>query len=131
MIPTVIRTKRLFQSGRFVDLDQPSGVANRYQAQPMRRQIPIAGCFAMVLVAAGGGLLWAAEPGSTKTDYPNRAITIIVPYAPGGPSDTLSRIVASHWSSGFTNPRRGWNSGAAVTGARRFQGHTSWQMSQP
>ena len=52
----------------------------------------------MVLVAAGGGLLWAAEPGSTKTDYPNRAITIIVPYAAGGPSDTLSRIVASHMS---------------------------------
>ncbi|HSQ04785.1 MAG TPA: tripartite tricarboxylate transporter substrate binding protein BugD, partial [Burkholderiales bacterium] len=64
----------------------------------MRRQIPIAGCFAMVLVAAGGELLSAAEPGSTKTDYPNRAITIIVPYAAGGPSDTLSRIVASHMS---------------------------------
>lgn len=64
----------------------------------MRRQIPIAGFFSILVVAAGGGLLRAAEPGSTKTDYPNRAITIIVPYAAGGPSDTLSRILASHMS---------------------------------
>ena len=64
----------------------------------MRRHIPIAGFFSMLAVAAGGGLLWAAEPSSTRTDYPNRAITIIVPWAAAGPSDTLSRLVAGHMS---------------------------------
>jgi tripartite-type tricarboxylate transporter receptor subunit TctC len=64
----------------------------------MRRHIPIAGFFSMLAVAAGGGPLWAAEPSSTRTDYPNRAITIIVPWAAAGPSDTLSRLVAGHMS---------------------------------
>ena len=49
-------------------------------------------------------LLWAArlqaaEPEIVKgSDYPHRIITLIVPWAAGGPSDTLSRIVASHMS---------------------------------
>jgi tripartite-type tricarboxylate transporter receptor subunit TctC len=63
----------------------------------MLRGILTTGFFSLVL-AGGVGLLCAAEPGSAKIDYPLRAITIIVPWAPGGPSDTISRMVASHMS---------------------------------
>ena len=57
-------------------------------------ELPIFGFFSTVLFSAMAGLLWAAEPSSKDSDYPNRAITIIVPWAPAGPSDMLSRIVA-------------------------------------
>ena len=63
-----------------------------------RKSISVVGFFSTLLVSAMGGLLWAAEPGSKDRDYPNRAITIIVPWAPGGPSDTLSHIMAGHMS---------------------------------
>ncbi len=44
------------------------------------------------------GLPLAAAPDVEDSGYPNRAITIIVPWAPGGPSDTISRMLASHMS---------------------------------
>jgi putative tricarboxylic transport membrane protein len=68
------------------------------EQEPMwRKKLPIFGLFSTVLVSAMGGLLWAADS-SSKNDYPNRAITIIVPWAPAGPSDMLSRIVAGQMS---------------------------------
>src|SRR5512145_1703222 len=63
-----------------------------------RKSISVVGFFSTLLVSSMGGLLWAAEPGSKDLDYPNRAITIIVPWAPAGPSDMLSRIVAGQMS---------------------------------
>jgi putative tricarboxylic transport membrane protein len=62
----------------------------------MCRRIPISVLFLLCVVM--GGLLRAAEPTSTISHYPQRAITIIVPWAAGGPSDTLSRFVANHMS---------------------------------
>ncbi len=54
--------------------------------------------FLSLLAAAGSEYLWAAETQSAA-DYPNRAITIIVPWSAGGPTDTVSRIVAGHMSA--------------------------------
>jgi tripartite-type tricarboxylate transporter receptor subunit TctC len=63
-----------------------------------RKALPTFAVFSTLLVVGMGGLLRAAEPTSKDNDYPNRTITIIVPWAPGGPSDMLSRIVASGMS---------------------------------
>lgn len=35
-----------------------------------------------------------AQPGTS--DWPNKAVRVIVPYAPGGTSDTLGRLIAQH-----------------------------------
>src|SRR5262245_19165699 len=42
-------------------------------------------------------LLFAGH-GATAPDYPNRPITIVVPAAAGGPTDTISRVTAQSMS---------------------------------
>ncbi len=44
-------------------------------------------CLAMVLALLLTATTWAQ-------DYPRRPIKVLVPYAPGGATDTVSRIVA-------------------------------------
>lgn len=46
-----------------------------------------------VLLAVWGGALARAE-----TPYPSRLITLIVPFAAGGPTDVVARILAEHMS---------------------------------
>jgi tripartite-type tricarboxylate transporter receptor subunit TctC len=52
---------------------------------------------AAVLLLAGLGLFAADE--SAAQDYPNRIIKMIVPFPPGGPIDTMGRLVAHQLSS--------------------------------
>jgi tripartite-type tricarboxylate transporter receptor subunit TctC len=40
--------------------------------------------------------LWDAGTTADAQDYPSRPITMVVPYPPGGPTDTLARIVSEH-----------------------------------
>jgi tripartite-type tricarboxylate transporter receptor subunit TctC len=42
--------------------------------------------------------LLAAPAGGARAAYPERPITLIVPFAAGGPTDVVSRIVAEHMS---------------------------------
>ena len=49
--------------------------------------------------AVGGLLALALAAGpATAQDYPTRPITLIVPFAAGGPTDVISRIVGEHMS---------------------------------
>jgi len=52
---------------------------------------------ALAFALAFVGLLFLASPGSAQP-YPNRSVTIIVPYSAGGPTDETARVVANFLS---------------------------------
>jgi tripartite-type tricarboxylate transporter receptor subunit TctC len=51
-----------------------------------------------VLTFGMTGFSWSAEPNTKEGDYPNRPITVLVPYPAGGSTDTAARIVISQMS---------------------------------
>ena len=52
-----------------------------------------------VLVAVLGTFIAAmAQSAVAQTSYPNRPVTVIVPFAAGGPTDVVARIVGEHMS---------------------------------
>jgi|SRR5581483_6313208 len=51
--------------------------------------------FSLVLAAIVAGLAGAA---AAQTSYPSRPITVIVPFAAGGPTDVVARILGDHMS---------------------------------
>src|SRR3954469_22287267 len=48
--------------------------------------------------------LYAATLPASGADYPNRAIRMIVPFAAGGGTDVLARIIAQHLNSKWGQP---------------------------
>ena len=50
------------------------------------------------LLLAAGACVFAAGPAASQ-DYPNHVIKMIVPFPPGGPIDTMARIVAHELST--------------------------------
>jgi len=53
------------------------------------------------IAAVSGAILAfgiAVAPAAAQTDYPRKNITLIVPFAAGGPTDVISRIVSDHMS---------------------------------
>ena len=55
----------------------------------------------LVLLVAIGALGLGLSPGAQAQDYPNRPIRIVVPYAAGGSTDILTRIVAQRLTARF------------------------------
>src|SRR5690606_40578164 len=49
--------------------------------------------------AAIGMGLSIAPAAHAATDYPNKPVRLIVPYAPGGATDVIGRVVAQHLST--------------------------------
>lgn len=49
--------------------------------------------FALALTAVAFGL--ASFPAAAQDSYPSRPITMVMPYAPGGPGDTITRLFAA------------------------------------
>jgi tripartite-type tricarboxylate transporter receptor subunit TctC len=54
--------------------------------------------FVLVAFALAAALLLALAAPSFAQNYPNRPITLIVPFAPGGPADVLGRLVGQKMS---------------------------------
>lgn len=50
--------------------------------------------YALAALTCGAVLMTAPSPG-TAQDFPNRPITLTMPYAPGGPGDAITRVFAS------------------------------------
>ena len=50
------------------------------------------------VLAVVATLCFAVTPAAAQTDYPRRPITLIVPFAAGGPTDVISRIISDHMS---------------------------------
>ena len=53
-------------------------------------------CHALMSAVAIGS---TALPASAQSNYPARTITIIVPFAAGGPTDVIARLVANHMTA--------------------------------
>lgn len=56
---------------------------------------------ALVLSTLHGSSAYAAD---TTADYPNKVIKIVVPYAPGGSTDVLARMLGKELSDRFNQP---------------------------
>jgi tripartite-type tricarboxylate transporter receptor subunit TctC len=63
----------------------------------MKKLLAIA-LFALAVGVVSAQQLYAQEP------YPSRPITMVVPYPPGGVTDTLSRLVAEHMRASLGQP---------------------------
>jgi tripartite-type tricarboxylate transporter receptor subunit TctC len=50
------------------------------------------------------GLLAVAEPAHAQTDYPTRAIQIVVPFTAGGNTDLIARLIADRLQTAFKQP---------------------------
>ena len=61
----------------------------------------------MLRAITSGVLALIALTASAAAQYPNKAITIIVPFAAGGPTDVVTRIIGRWW----------WKTSAAQAGA--------------
>jgi tripartite-type tricarboxylate transporter receptor subunit TctC len=55
-------------------------------------------------IAAVAALGLAAGIAAAQTDYPRRPITLIVPFAAGGPTDVIARIVSDHMTRTLGQP---------------------------
>jgi tripartite-type tricarboxylate transporter receptor subunit TctC len=57
-----------------------------------------------IAAVAVAGVLWSSNPSAAQADYPNRPITIVVPFAAGGPSDIVARLVSGPMSRQLGQP---------------------------
>jgi len=83
------------------------------------------------IVAAGSSPLAEATPVPTADNYPVRPLTLIVPYPPGGPNDTIARTVAPELAAALgvsvvieNKPGAAGNIGASALARAEPDGYT-------
>lgn len=82
------------------------------------------------IVAAGLAFSMLGAPAVAADDFPNRPIEFIVPYAPGGPLDTMARLMAEKVKPHLgvvvveNKPGAGGNIGAGIAAKAKPDGHT-------
>lgn len=59
---------------------------------------------ALRAVVLGGAVLAAAAPGAAAADFPERPLKIVVPYAPGGSTDVVARMLGEKLAAKFGQP---------------------------
>ncbi len=97
-----------------------------------RNTVPLATSRAAALIPlAVLGLALAMTPGASAQDYPRRVVRVVVPFAPGGQVDTVTRIVTARLSAAFgkqfvvdNRPGAGGNLGADIAARSKPDGHT-------
>jgi tripartite-type tricarboxylate transporter receptor subunit TctC len=72
----------------------------------------------LVLIAATLALA-AAVPAQAQEAWPQRPVTIIVPFAAGGSADLLARILQQHLQAKFATPFVVENKSGAIQRCRR------------
>ena len=84
-----------------------------------------------VLCAIAVGSAGAAQQGQEARDYPSRPLRVIVPYGPGGPTDTMARVVGQqlleNWGRPIVidnRPGAGGNIGTALVARATADGYT-------
>ena len=72
----------------------------------MRNRIfPCGGWIATLRAAIlGGAVLAVAAPGAAAADFPERPLKIVVPYAPGGSTDVVARMLGEKLAAKFGQP---------------------------
>src|SRR6202022_2820997 len=63
-----------------------------------RHNTPGKGASMLARICTGGGLLLALVGGALAQSYPAKPLTMIIPFAAGGPTDVLGRVMAQRMS---------------------------------
>jgi tripartite-type tricarboxylate transporter receptor subunit TctC len=86
---------------------------------------------ACLLSAFFAGLIAHPAAAQSAADYPNRAVTLVVPFAPGGPTDVIGRLVAAKLGERLgkpvvvlNKPGAGGNTGSASVATAAPDGYT-------
>jgi len=86
---------------------------------------------AIARLVAAAALLWAAPCLAQTNAYPTRAVRMIVPFAAGGPTDVIARVVAQKLSESLGQqfyvenlPGAGGNTGTATVAKSPADGYT-------
>jgi putative tricarboxylic transport membrane protein len=69
---------------------------NVIQASSAAASLKARRCGARCVLFLAASILAAATASAAAQDYPSRPITVVVPFAAGGPSDVVARIVTDH-----------------------------------